>query len=353
MLDTLAQFSPLNTMSRAHLRGVLRYCQLLPYCRGQLIFQPTDTDGRQLYLVQGSVLISDASGKAMDTVVAASEQSLWPLPGGHPRSHRCDALEDTMLLSMPAAIVDALLCWSQSASYLLLAFYRDKNYQGDLNWISTLLNSNLFHRVSPLNIAEIVDQFYPQEVCQQQLIIGQGESGDCCYLIKSGAAEVFISDTNGVGERLVARLCAGQCFGEEAMVNDLPRNASVRMTVDGVLMRLDKKDFYKLLSHQPVIQIGFTEASNNIASGSIWLDVRSQQEYEQGHCYRSINMPLNILQLKSQLLQPAKNYIVYCNSGRRSTAAAQLLARSGIAVKVLRNGIDDLAANQQLLFQAS
>jgi rhodanese-related sulfurtransferase len=64
-------------------------------------------------------------------------------------------------------------------------------------------------------------------------------------------------------------------------------------------------------------------------------------------------MPLNILQLKSQLLQPAKNYIVYCNSGRRSTAAAQLLARSGIAVKVLRNGIDDLAANQQLLFQAS
>jgi rhodanese-related sulfurtransferase len=125
------------------------------------------------------------------------------------------------------------------------------------------------------------------------------------------------------------------------------------MTVDGVLMRLDKKDFYKLLSHQPTIQIGFTEASNNIASGSIWLDVRTQQEYEQGHCYRSINMPLNILQLKSQLLQPAKNYIVYCNSGRRSTAAAQLLARSGIAVKVLRNGIDDLAANQQLLFQAS
>ncbi|CAH0992504.1 hypothetical protein SIN8267_02636 [Sinobacterium norvegicum] len=350
IIDTLAQFSPLNAMTREHLKGVLRYCEWLPYCRDQLIFQPADTDGRQLYVVQGSVLVDD--GDETELIRAGSEQSLWPLPGGYPRSHRASAVEDTVLLSMPAQMVDSLLCWSHCASYLLLALQRDSGDQGDLNWMTTLLNSNLFHRVSPLNMAEIVDQFYPLEVSDQQVIVRQGEVGECCYVIKSGAGEVVVTDADG-HERLLATLVAGQCFGEEAMLNDLPRNATVRMTTDGVLMRLDKPAFYQLLQHQHATQIGFTEAGNNIASGSIWLDVRTQQEYERGHCYRSINMPLDILQLKSAMLLAHKNYIVYCNSGRRSTAAAQLLARSGIQVKVLRNGIDDLAANQQLLFQAS
>jgi hypothetical protein len=64
-------------------------------------------------------------------------------------------------------------------------------------------------------------------------------------------------------------------------------------------------------------------------------------------------MPLNILKLKSRLLEPTTRYITYCNSGRRSSAAAFLLGEEGFDVTVLRGGFESLPLPQCLRFLAA
>src|SRR6185369_13761984 len=131
---------------------------------------------------------------------------------------------------------------------------------------------------------------------------------------------------------LVAELEVGRCFGEDALVNDAPRNATVVMRENGVLMRLEKQDFYLLLKSPPVRSLNFSEVERELAAGAVLLDVRSGDEYERAHAEGALNMPLTILQLKARLLDRNIHYIAYCDSGRRSSAAAYLLTEDGFRV---------------------
>ena len=65
-------------------------------------------------------------------------------------------------------------------------------------------------------------------------------------------------------------------------------------------------------------------------SGAVLLDVRTPQEYQEGHIPGSINVPLQSLSTADQI--PAgKNtpLFVYCRSGARSGQAVRLLAQMG------------------------
>ena len=149
---------------------------------------------------------------------------------------------------------------------------------------------------------------------------------------------------------LVAELGVGRCFGEDALVNDAPRNATVAMRENGVLMKLDKQDFFLLLKSPPVHSLTLAEVDREIMNGAELIDVRTESEYELAHAGAALNMPLTILKLKSRLLDRNIHYIAYCNSGRRSSAAAYLLAEEGYNVTVLRNGFEALPLSQRLRF---
>ncbi len=118
-----------------------------------------------------------------------------------------------------------------------------------------------------------------------------------------------------------------------------PRNATVTMATDGVLMKLDRQDFDALLrepSSIPCRAIRYCPA----AEGAWWLDVRTSDEFDQEHLVGATNMPLNVLRLKSRLLDPGKTYIAYCDTGRRSATAAFLLKNAGLDVIVLDGGLN-------------
>ncbi|MCI9588392.1 MAG: rhodanese-like domain-containing protein [Oscillospiraceae bacterium] len=65
-------------------------------------------------------------------------------------------------------------------------------------------------------------------------------------------------------------------------------------------------------------------------SGAVLLDVRTPQEYREGHIPGSVNIPLQSLSTADQI--PAGKdapLFVYCHSGVRSTQAVRLLAQMG------------------------
>lgn len=62
------------------------------------------------------------------------------------------------------------------------------------------------------------------------------------------------------------------------------------------------------------------------------LDVRSHEEFQSGHLRGAANIPVQ--ELPRRLAEVPKNHavVVYCRSGGRSAAAAQLLASAGFRV---------------------
>lgn len=63
--------------------------------------------------------------------------------------------------------------------------------------------------------------------------------------------------------------------------------------------------------------------------GAVLLDVRTPQEYREGHIPESKNIPLYQLQQVRQVAGPDTPLFVYCHSGARSREAAAMLGRMG------------------------
>lgn len=78
---------------------------------------------------------------------------------------------------------------------------------------------------------------------------------------------------------------------------------------------------------------------------AILVDVRSPQEYKEGHLEGSINIPLYDLERNCQLLQDKKQntIIIYCQSGSRSRKATQLLQEQSYSnLYQLEGGLDNI-----------
>ena len=66
-------------------------------------------------------------------------------------------------------------------------------------------------------------------------------------------------------------------------------------------------------------------------SGYIILDVRTQEEFAQGHIENAINLDYEKAEQKASEFLPDKNQLIliYCRSGRRSKIAAETLVKLG------------------------
>ena len=113
------------------------------------------------------------------------------------------------------------------------------------------------------------------------------------------------------------------------------------MTTDGVLMRLGKEDFITLLNEPMLHWVNYDDAKAMIAAGGRWIDVRLPSEFEHGHFEHAINVPLYFVRLKLKTLDPTVPYVVCCDTGRRSAAAAFILVEKGFDAYVLQGGISN------------
>ena len=87
------------------------------------------------------------------------------------------------------------------------------------------------------------------------------------------------------------------------------------------------------------------EAQKMMASetGYLIVDVRTPQEYAEGHIPHAINIPLDTIGTNppAQLPDKAQTIFVYCRSGARSMTASTKLAQMGYQGIVEMGGIKD------------
>jgi rhodanese-related sulfurtransferase len=174
---------------------------------------------------------------------------------------------------------------------------------------------------------------------ERDVVIKQGTEGDYFYVVVAGKCVVTReTPLNKEGIKL-AELGPGDSFGEEALIAEAKRNATVTMSTDGTLMRLGKSDFQTLLN-EPLLQwVSQDRAKEIVAGGGKWLDVRLPSEFQNFKIEGAVNIPLYFIRLKINALDKSTPYVVCCDTGRRSSAAAYILSERGFEAYVLRDGL--------------
>lgn len=90
-----------------------------------------------------------------------------------------------------------------------------------------------------------------------EIIIKQGESGNCMYVIQSGEVEV-LRDSNGKEVQLAIRT-SGDFFGEMALFSREVRSATIRAHGDARVLTVDRKNLLNSIQKDPSLAFRIIE----------------------------------------------------------------------------------------------
>jgi CRP-like cAMP-binding protein len=337
--ELLRGFSPLNGLKRDNLAALARKVQIREMSPGQLLFKEGDTEKRTLYILSGILELVDHA-KVVGTVEGGSELARNPVAPVYPRRVTGRARDRVQFISIDSDLLDVMLTWDQTGTYEVSEL-AGKSDQSSEDWMTMLLQTKAFHKIPPANIQAIFMRMQQINYRTGDVILKQGAEGDYFYVLIRGSALVTRETPLSKEGIKLAELKVGDTFGEEALISEAKRNATVTMQSDGAVMRLGKDDFKTLLNEPMLDWVTMPEAEEIIRSGGQWLDVRLPSEYENQHLDSSLNIPLYFIRLKINTLDHSKKYIVCCDTGRRSSAGAYILSERGYHAYVLRGGINN------------
>jgi CRP-like cAMP-binding protein len=336
-LPALRNFTPLDGLKRENLAALARKTTLRRLDQGRVLFKEGDADKRTFYLVSGELEL--ASGDRLVAVLkAGTPEARNPVAPAQPRRFTARAATDVDYISIDSDMLDVLLTWDQTGTYEVSELSGEAATDND-DWMTVLLQTKAFHRIPPANIQALFMRMQRVNYKAGEVVVKQGDEGDYFYVVTRGRCVVTReTPLNREGIKL-AELGVGESFGEEALISEGKRNATVAMLTDGSLMRVGKDDFNALLNEPLLRWVDYAAAKDIVAGGGVWLDVRLPSEYDVWHPDGAINIPLYFIRLKMKTLDRSVPYVLLCETGRRSSAAAFLLSERGYDAACLRGGL--------------
>ena len=336
--DLLKNFSPLDGLKRDNLAALAKKVQIRELSPQQFLFKEGDAEKRTVYVVSGSLELLD-QGQVQEIIEGGTDNARNPVSPIFPRRVSARARNRVQFISIDSDLLDVMLTWDQTGSYEVSDLQGQSDVGGD-DWMTMLLQTKAFHKIPPANIQAIFMRMQQINYKSGDVVLKQGADGDYFYVLTRGKCLVTRETPLNKDGIKLAELAVGDTFGEEALISDAKRNATVTMTTDGSVMRLGKEDFKRLLNEPMLDWVSMSEAEQIVTSGGQWLDVRLPSEFENQHQEGAINVPLYFIRLKINTLDQEMKYVVCCDTGRRSSAGAYILSERGFQAYVLRGGIN-------------
>ncbi len=228
-----------SDLGREMLENIVDHSKVKSLKKGQFLIRQGDMGEEFYVIIKGNVEVNvkTSTGK-IKKITKMTDNSVigeQAILNKTKRNANVLALDTIIYLEVP--------------SFVLNAFHEDPKYAQELK-----------HLMLKIEIAQFIsssDLFkdFPSEVMgvfiesgdlvhfpKGHEIVTQGETDKTFYLLIRGIADV-VKD----GEK-VAELKQGDFFGEIALIANTPRTASVRILEDSLLLYIEAKEFWKLLS---------------------------------------------------------------------------------------------------------
>jgi len=335
--DTLKTLVPCDALSDENLSVLAGNSFVETLRAGDFMFKKGQCDSFRYYLLSGDFLL-ETPGQTPKLVRADAKGPRHAIGQNQPRQITVMAKTSAVVAVVDEDALGAMLTWDQSTACAADSV-PDSGEVLDDDWMTRILQTKSFYRVPPANIQAMFMRLQPASVQAGEVVVKQGDAGDYYYIVSRGRCKVTRKVPETGVEIKLTELRSGDSFGEESLLGDSVRNATITMLTDGVLMRLSRADFEKLLKTPVLKTVNFSQAQGMVKDGAVWLDVRLESEHQNEHIPGSINLPLYILRLKMGGLDPAKRYVIYCDSGARSSSATYLMSERGFDVFLLEGGL--------------
>ena len=335
--EQLASLAPLAGLTRERLAELADVAAVERAPRGSDPLKERPKATQSVFLLQGELLVVFQGGGTL-VVVGGTEDARHALNRQKQKVVRTKAITDVDLLAVDDEVLDILATWDQVAA---AGTESDSSQMARAMITGAFSLGNLrggaFSQLPAAHIEELLKRFGHVKTARGEVVIREGDEGDFYYVIEAGRFQV--ERLVGGAKMVLAELKSGEAFGEEALVSEAKRNASVISLGEGELLRLGKQDFNALLREPLLRRIAFDEAAEKVRRGALWLDVRYPSEYQYDKLPGAINVPLAEVRNMFAVLDRSKEYVAYCQSGRRSAAAAFLFAQRGFRVWLLEGGL--------------
>ena len=350
--ETIRQLIPVNELPAEVQNEIIKNADLIELNKKDQIFNQGDRDGYSFYLIEGEIDLV-ANAQVSSSIKASTDRSKYPMAQLQPRQFTGVAKVNSIVMRIDRNSLDKLLVVHQGQGESADAFgdglgdntstlevdIIDGDENESVDWMTRMLQSEIFASMPSANMHKLFVLLEPIEYKKGDNIITQGETGEHYYIIQEGKCDVLRQTKPGAKELKLAQLSAGDGFGEEALITETVRNATIRMKTDGLVAQLSKDNFVSLIQSSTLKAVSNEKAEEIISQGGKWLDVRFKNEHERSHIDGSIHVPLNILRMQADKLDPSLHYVVYCDTGGRSSAGAFLLTDRGINAFYLDGGL--------------
>jgi CRP-like cAMP-binding protein len=105
----------------------------------------------------------------------------------------------------------------------------------------------LFSSLASERLQRLIETVQVRDVAAGTVLVKQGDRGGSLFVIVSGTVRIL------VGEREVARLSDGEFFGEQAILTDFPRTATVVAETAVQLIELSRQAISQLVADSPEV----------------------------------------------------------------------------------------------------
>lgn len=341
----IQQLIPINELPANLQTKLLECAQVLNVKKSRFLFKQGDKDDYSYYLLEGEVELY-ANGQLDSVIDSNSDRAKYALAQLQPRQFSVKVKTEIKILLVERNKFDQLMLLAQESTLDFVSPLGGSievdivdGDNDDADWMTQMLQSELFSRMPMPNIHQLFALLEPIEKKAGEVVISQGDPGEHYYIISEGKCIVSRKPSAKSKDIKLAELKSGDSFGEEALISDSTCNATVTMKTDGVLMQLSKDIFVELIKNPTLQALNFADAEALIDRGGVWLDVRYAEEHKESSIDGSINISLNVLRLKFNELDASKQYILYCDTGGRSSTGTFLLAERGFSVSYLDGGL--------------
>ena len=331
---------PLQLIDEQFHDQLLEKSLVLNFDKGDVLFKKNEPRNLSHYLLTGVVELRD-SFFSRNRIESCDKAAHYPLHENSSPQASAIAKSSVTALALNSDYIDYLLVRSEAQNNVIGIHNPTmqpviSETECETDWMWNLLQSPLFSKVPPANIQMMFTIFEDVHFNAGDTIIQQGDSGDYFYVIKQGRVKIVINNDE---EQAIVR-AAGDFFGEDALVAETTRSATVSMMQDGLLARLDKEHFRTLL-HEAIIQsineADLHQLESELQHDCIFLDVRLPAEYKHQYLSNSKNIPLNCLRNRLNEFSHDKVYIITANGGRRSELAAHWMNQQGFNTYLIKN----------------
>jgi CRP-like cAMP-binding protein len=258
------QYHPLpflSELSQESFIAVARSLTILRLRDGHLVMRQGDT-GDSLFLVaSGELRVFVDTPQGPRDVARLFENTLFgemALITGQPRTASVAVVGEADVIEVRKAALLQIMLSVPSVREALDRFSRERLIK------NLLQTSPLFSPFTKSQQGELLKHFEGHEMDAGVDVIAEGEPGKGLFLVLSGEVDV-IRGAAGPTPMKLARLKAGDMFGEMSLVTDQPTTATVRATVPTTVLFLAREYVERLAAAVPEIQAYFEELAMNRA----------------------------------------------------------------------------------------